>query len=80
LAKSINIGLNMNQIDREIIAEPQKDGRLNNQESSEKVALSPSPCLPRDQLTLQKLNCWIHTLGNSRTKDSDEATGRRDAF
>ena len=37
----------MDQIDRKIIAELQKNGRLNNQELSEKVALSPSPCLRR---------------------------------
>jgi DNA-binding Lrp family transcriptional regulator len=33
--------------DRQIIAELQKDGRLSNQELSERVALSPSPCLRR---------------------------------
>ncbi|EFP0193163.1 Lrp/AsnC family transcriptional regulator [Escherichia coli] len=37
----------MDNIDRKIIAELQKDGRLTNQELSERVNLSPSPCLRR---------------------------------
>jgi Lrp/AsnC family leucine-responsive transcriptional regulator len=47
LAESIKICLNIDQIDRKIIAELLNNGRLNNQELSEKVALSPSPCLRR---------------------------------
>ena len=37
----------VDNIDRKIIAELQKDGRLTNQELSERVNLSPSPCLRR---------------------------------
>jgi len=37
----------MDNIDRKIISELQKDGRLTNQELSERVNLSPSPCLRR---------------------------------
>jgi len=36
--------------DRQIVAALQKDGRLTNQELSERVALSPSPCLRRLRL------------------------------
>ncbi|WP_425542481.1 Lrp/AsnC family transcriptional regulator [Sphingomonas oligophenolica] len=34
-------------IDRRILSELQRDGRMTNQELSEKVGLSPSPCLRR---------------------------------
>lgn len=34
-------------IDRKILSELQNDGRMTNQELSEKVGLSPSPCLRR---------------------------------
>lgn len=34
-------------VDRRILAELQSDGRMTNQELSEKVGLSPSPCLRR---------------------------------
>ena len=37
----------MDKIDREIIRQLQKDGRLTNQELSERINLSPSPCLRR---------------------------------
>jgi len=37
----------MDQIDRKIIRELQGDARLTNQELSERVGLSPSPCLRR---------------------------------
>ncbi|WP_417769889.1 Lrp/AsnC family transcriptional regulator [Stappia sp.] len=37
----------MDEIDRRILRELQKDGRLTNQELSERVGLSPSPCLRR---------------------------------
>lgn len=37
----------MDQIDRAIIAELQRDGRLTNVELAERVKLSPSPCLRR---------------------------------
>jgi len=37
----------MDEKDRQIISTLQRDGRLSNQELSEKVALSPSPCLRR---------------------------------
>ncbi|MDV7339446.1 Lrp/AsnC family transcriptional regulator [Terasakiella sp. A23] len=37
----------MDQIDRKIIRELQNDARLTNQELSERVNLSPSPCLRR---------------------------------
>ncbi|MBX3597415.1 MAG: Lrp/AsnC family transcriptional regulator [Rhizobiaceae bacterium] len=37
----------MDHKDRQIIAELQQNGRLTNQELSERVALSPSPCLRR---------------------------------
>ncbi|UDF29561.1 UNVERIFIED_ORG: Lrp/AsnC family transcriptional regulator [Roseateles sp. XES5] len=37
----------MDDKDRQIIWSLQKDGRLSNQELSEQVALSPSPCLRR---------------------------------
>ncbi|MDH3669107.1 MAG: Lrp/AsnC family transcriptional regulator [Paracoccaceae bacterium] len=37
----------MDAIDQKIIAELQRDGRLTNQELSERVGLSPSPCLRR---------------------------------
>jgi Lrp/AsnC family leucine-responsive transcriptional regulator len=40
----------MDEKDRQIIWTLQKDGRLSNQELSEKVALSPSPCLRRLRL------------------------------
>ncbi|WP_260398553.1 MULTISPECIES: Lrp/AsnC family transcriptional regulator [Brevundimonas] len=34
----------MDEIDSKIIIEPQRDGRLTNQELSERVNSSPSPC------------------------------------
>lgn len=37
----------MDETDKKIISELQKDGRLTNQELSERVNLSPSPCLRR---------------------------------
>ncbi|WP_445682594.1 Lrp/AsnC family transcriptional regulator [Radicibacter daui] len=37
----------MDDKDRQIISALQKDGRLTNQELSEKISLSPSPCLRR---------------------------------
>jgi Lrp/AsnC family leucine-responsive transcriptional regulator len=37
----------LDKTDYKIIAELQNDGRLSNQELSEKIALSPSPCLRR---------------------------------
>ena len=37
----------MDRIDRKLISELQRDGRLTNQELSERVSLSPSPCLRR---------------------------------
>lgn len=40
----------MDAKDRQIIAELQHNGRLTNQELSERVALSPSPCLRRVRL------------------------------
>ncbi|NLS08373.1 Lrp/AsnC family transcriptional regulator [Rhizobium sp. P32RR-XVIII] len=40
----------MDEKDRQIIWTLQQDGRLSNQELSEKVALSPSPCLRRLRL------------------------------
>jgi Lrp/AsnC family transcriptional regulator, leucine-responsive regulatory protein len=38
---------NIDLLDRKILAELQNDGRMTNQELSEKVGLSPSPCLRR---------------------------------
>ena len=40
----------MDSKDRQIITELQKDGRITNQELSERVNLSPSPCLRRLRL------------------------------
>ena len=40
----------MDEKDMQIIWALQKDGRLSNQDLSEKVALSPSPCLRRLRL------------------------------
>lgn len=37
----------IDSVDRRILAELQSDGRMTNQELSEKVGLSPSPCLRR---------------------------------
>lgn len=37
----------IDDIDRRILAELQNDGRMTNQDLSEKVGLSPSPCLRR---------------------------------
>lgn len=37
----------LDAIDRRILAELQADGRISNQELSERVGLSPSPCLRR---------------------------------
>ena len=37
----------IDRIDRRILAELQNDGRMTNQELSERVGLSPSPCLRR---------------------------------
>lgn len=37
----------MDEIDRKILRELQKDGRLSNVELAERVGLSPSPCLRR---------------------------------
>lgn len=39
--------LNLNSTDHRILAEVQRDGRITNQELSERVGLSPSPCLRR---------------------------------
>ncbi|MWB79417.1 winged helix-turn-helix transcriptional regulator [Pseudooceanicola sp. 216_PA32_1] len=40
----------MDDIDKRIIAELQRDGRLSNVELAERVGLSPSPCLRRVRL------------------------------
>ncbi|GGR58649.1 AsnC family transcriptional regulator [Actinoplanes ianthinogenes] len=40
----------MDSIDRRILLELQKDGRLTNQELADRVGLSPSPCLRRVRL------------------------------
>lgn len=37
----------IDQVDRRILTELQNDGRMTNQELSEKIGLSPSPCLRR---------------------------------
>jgi len=37
----------LDAIDRKILIELQRDGRLTNQELAERVGLSPSPCLRR---------------------------------
>lgn len=37
----------LDQLDRRILAELQSDGRMTNQELSERVGLSPTPCLRR---------------------------------
>lgn len=48
MAASANAGVNyVDDKDRQIIAALQDNGRLSNQELSEKVNLSPSPCLRR---------------------------------
>ncbi len=39
--------MSVDAIDRKILAELQENGRMTNQELSEKVGLSPSPCLRR---------------------------------
>ena len=39
--------LNLDRIDRRILAELQRDGGLTNQALAERVGLSPSPCLRR---------------------------------
>jgi Lrp/AsnC family leucine-responsive transcriptional regulator len=39
--------IEMDKIDRKILAVLQSDGRLSNQEVAERVSLSPSPCLRR---------------------------------
>jgi hypothetical protein len=47
LAETAKDGVEMDPKDRQIIAALQEEGRLTNQELSERVALSPSPCLRR---------------------------------
>jgi DNA-binding Lrp family transcriptional regulator len=37
----------MDAVDRKIIAELQRDGRLSNVELADRVGLTPAPCLPR---------------------------------
>ncbi|MFJ9521453.1 Lrp/AsnC family transcriptional regulator [Kitasatospora sp. NPDC101801] len=37
----------MDQIDRDILRELQRDGRLSNQELAQRVGLTPSPCMRR---------------------------------
>lgn len=37
----------LDRVDRKILAELQRDGRLSNQELADRVSLSPSPCLRR---------------------------------
>jgi len=39
--------IELDRIDRRILTELQRDGRLSNQELAERVSLSPSPCLRR---------------------------------
>lgn len=39
--------MDLDRIDRQILAVLQQDGRINNQELAERVGLSPSPCLRR---------------------------------
>lgn len=39
--------MELDRIDRKILKELQRDGRLSNQDLAEKVGLSPSPCLRR---------------------------------
>ena len=39
--------MELDKIDRKILAILQTDGRLSNQEVAERVSLSPSPCLRR---------------------------------
>lgn len=38
---------NLDEIDRRILGEVQSDGRITNQDLSERIGLSPSPCLRR---------------------------------
>lgn len=45
MGETVTLGLD--QIDRRILEEIQADGRMSNQELSERVGLSPSPCLRR---------------------------------
>lgn len=42
--------LNLDKIDRRILAELQRDGRIQNVELAKRVGLSPSPCLRRVRL------------------------------
>ncbi|BCJ40776.1 Lrp/AsnC family transcriptional regulator [Actinoplanes ianthinogenes] len=42
--------MTLDSIDRRILLELQKDGRLTNQELADRVGLSPSPCLRRVRL------------------------------
>jgi len=41
------LDIELDRMDRKILAELQRDGRLSNQELAERVPLSPSPCLRR---------------------------------
>src|SRR5690606_3131187 len=55
----------LDRIDRQILHELQRDGRLSNQELAQRVALSPSPCLRRvrrleEQGYIQKYMGVIH--------------------
>ncbi|MBW7900582.1 MAG: Lrp/AsnC family transcriptional regulator [Rhodocyclaceae bacterium] len=39
--------MELDRLDRRILAELQRDGRISNQELAERIGLSPSPCLRR---------------------------------
>ncbi len=47
MAISAKMGKNMDTIDRKIVSELQKDGRITNNDLANAVNLSPSPCLRR---------------------------------
>ena len=51
-------GKDLDRIDRNILNELQKDGRISNVELSKRVGLSPTPCLERVRRRNVRVSFW----------------------
>lgn len=53
----------LDRIDRNILNELQKDGRISNVELSKRVGLSPTPCLERvRRLETSRVYYWLYRI------------------
>ncbi len=60
--KKLVYNFKMDKIDKKIIFELQKNGRLSNFQIADKVGLSPSPCLRRiKNLEKKRSDFWIYS-------------------